>query len=374
MSGGTLPLKAESVKKLAVIGPHANGSVIFLGGPNYHGDNELISSNTPLLRARAKLPGAQVTFAEGCNVTCPSTGGFAAATAAAAGADTVVMFLGLDDTIENEGHDRVSLELPGKQMELALAVVKATKPGAKVIVVLVNGGPIAIKELKESAKVGAIVDAFMPGQAAAEATFQLLLGEASFSGLLPVTVYAADFIQQRPITNLDLRAQGGVTYRYFEGTPLWPFGHGMSYGVFDFKASAEKKTLKTTVAKASSPAGKHQPLCFNVTVSAAKGGMASDVAVLAFLQPQQVASDAVSKKLPNAQLCDFTKLASVQPGEQREVSLCVNGLGPGLQHVTEDGSTVVLAGEYLMTVGVKSEGSVGGAGAGSVIGEVVVLE
>lgn len=68
-------------------------------------------------------------------MTCPSDEGFAAATAAAADADTVVMFLGLDDTIENEGHDRVSLELPGKQMELALAVVKAAKPGAKVVVV-----------------------------------------------------------------------------------------------------------------------------------------------------------------------------------------------------------------------------------------------
>ena len=70
--------------------------------------------------------------------------------------------------------------------------------------------------------------------------------------LIAVTVYDADFIKQRPITNLDLRAQGGVTYRYFEGTPLWPFGHGMSYGVFNFKASSAATTLKTTVAKASS--------------------------------------------------------------------------------------------------------------------------
>ena len=223
---GALPLQAEKVKKIAVIGPHANGSVIFLGGPNYHGDNELVSSNTPLLRAQAKLPNAEVTFAEGCNVSCPSISGFAAATAAAAAADTVVLFLGLDDTIENEGHDRVSLELPGEQMALATAVADAAK--APVIVVLVNGGPLAIGALKDSKKVGAIVDAFMPGQAAAEATLQLILGEVSFSGLLPVTVYDADFIHRRPITNLDLRAAGGVTYRYFEGTPLWPFGHGLS--------------------------------------------------------------------------------------------------------------------------------------------------
>jgi beta-D-xylosidase 4 len=86
--GGRLPLRTEKVRKLALIGPHANGSVIFLGGPNYHGDNELVLSNTPLLRAKAKLPAAEVAFVEGCNVSCPSRSEFAAATAAASAADT----------------------------------------------------------------------------------------------------------------------------------------------------------------------------------------------------------------------------------------------------------------------------------------------
>jgi beta-D-xylosidase 4 len=67
--------------------------------------------------------------------------------------------------------------------------------------------------------VGAIIEGFMPGQFAAEATMQLLLGEASPSGLLPITVYEADYIKRRPITNLDLRGSGGVTYRYFDGVP-----------------------------------------------------------------------------------------------------------------------------------------------------------
>ena len=107
--GPILPLQAQSVNRLALIGPHANGSVIFLGGPNYHGDNELVSLNTPLLRAQAKLPHAQVMYAEGCDVQCTDISGFSAATKAAADADTIIMFLGLDDTIENEGHDRVSL-------------------------------------------------------------------------------------------------------------------------------------------------------------------------------------------------------------------------------------------------------------------------
>ena len=69
----------------------------------------------------------------------------------------------------------------------------------------------------------------MPGQYGAEAIMRVLFGEASPSGLLPVTVYDADFIHRRPITNLELRSsalQPGITYRYYTGTPLWPFGFG----------------------------------------------------------------------------------------------------------------------------------------------------
>ena len=148
-----------------------------------------------------------------------------------------MLFLGLDQTIENEGHDRNSLTLPGAQAELALALAAAAK--APVVVVLVNGGPLAIGGLKDSAKVGAILEAFLPGQYGAEAAMQLLLGEASPSGLLPVTVYNNDVTKKRTITNLDLRAAGGITYRYFTGTPLWPFGFGLSYAQFELSSDAK---------------------------------------------------------------------------------------------------------------------------------------
>jgi hypothetical protein len=269
----------------------------------------------------------------------------------------VVLFLGLDDKVENEGLDRASLELPGEQLALATAVAAAAT--APVVVVLVNGGPIAISALKNSPKVGAIVDAFMPGQAAAEATFQLLLGEASFSGLLPVTVYDADFVERRPITNLDLRGAGGVTYRYFDGVPLWPMGHGLSYAEFTFSGDAAA-TLHTTVATAE-----RQPLCFSATVTnAVHAAMASDVVLLAF----------IGSKLPDAprnpKLCDFQREAAVRPGEARAVKLCVDSLGAALALVDARGEQRVVPGEYTVTVGVR--GGVGGAGAGSVIGKVIV--
>eukprot|EP00911_Craspedida_sp_UC1_P002879 UC1_evm1s2107 len=256
--GSHLPLRGEDIGSLALIGPHANGSSIFLGGPNYHGNNLIVLENTPLLRARAKLPHANVTFAQGCDVFCRERSGFEAAVALAAGVDQVVLYLGLNSSIENEGHDRSSLTLPGQQTALALAVAAAAR--RPVTIVLVNGGPLAVSELKASPQVGAILEAFMPGQAAAEATFQLLLGEASPSGLLPITNYDADFVQRRPITNLNLRDAGGITHRYFTGTPLWPFGFGMSYGNFIFASAAHPApvpVITTTVAHAETT-----PLCF----------------------------------------------------------------------------------------------------------------
>jgi len=343
--------------------PEAGGSktvpvLADLGGPNYHGDNVLVESYTPFLRAQAWLPGAQVTYHQGCTVASNDTSGFDAAIAAATAADAVVLFLGLDDSIENEGHDRSSLELPGVQMELALKVASAA--ASPVVVVLVNGGPVAIKQLKESPHVGAILEAFMPGQFAAEAITQQLLGQASPSGLMPVTTYDADFIDARgPITNLDLRGAGGVTYRYFEGVPLWPFGFGLSYADIEFRAANASAVLHTTVAAAEAGA----PLCFGVLVQSAKrSAMAADVVVLGFV------SSAHDDAPRNSRLCDFVREAALQPGAQaRELSLCVNA---ALPLVNDAGEERVLRGTYTATVGVK--GGVGGAGAGSVIGSVVV--
>ena len=234
-------------------------------------------------------------------------------------------------------------------------------------VVLVNGGPLAIKELKQSSQVGAILEAFMPGQAAAEATFQLLLGLHSPSGLLPVTVYDADYIDRRPVSNLDLRGAGGVTYRYFAGVPLWPFGHGLSYGEVEFSLPAKAgppTTIHTTVAKARS-----QPLCFTVTVKNGAGArMATDVVVLGFIASQLPDSPR------NPKLCDFQRESAVLPGEQRHVQLCANALG-ALALVDTSGAAPVeriLPGEYTLTVGVGGSGSVGGTGAGGTIGKLLL--
>ena len=125
-----LPLKRAS--KLAFIGPHADSTVEMLG--NYHGVNIQVLNRT--VKDTARQQNLDFKYSDGTDV--------AAAVTIAKGADTAVLFLGLTEINEGEGHDRKSLELPPAQMALATAVV-AAQP--HTILVLINGGALAVEAL-----------------------------------------------------------------------------------------------------------------------------------------------------------------------------------------------------------------------------------
>jgi hypothetical protein len=114
----------------------------------------------------------------------------------------VLLFVGLDAQVEDESLDRLELGLPGNQTQLLHAVLAATHPRSgegKVVVVLINGGAVAVPELKESTEVDAVLEAFYPGQAGAAAIFGAIFGEFSPAGVLPVTVYGNDLVGRRSV-------------------------------------------------------------------------------------------------------------------------------------------------------------------------------
>jgi len=171
---GVLPLGKG--KKLAFIGPLANATQDMLSAPQYHGQNTLVNSHSPLQVAQRR--GLEISYAVGCNVCderpkgypnfpCQikdgdaNRSGFAAAVAAAKDADIAVLYLGNDQTTEAENFDRYSLGLPGAQQDLLEAVAAVQD---NVVIVLQNGGPIAVDWAVKSLKVRAILDAFQPGQ------------------------------------------------------------------------------------------------------------------------------------------------------------------------------------------------------------------
>jgi len=228
-----LPLKKD-LKAIAVIGPNADVVKVLLG--NYNGTPS--KAVTPLEGIRRKLsPNTKVLYAKGCELTAPSRDAKALedATQKARAAEVVIMVLGISADLEGEemtvkvagfkGGDRLTLDLPAAQQRLLEAVQATGKP---VVLVLLNGSALAVNWANEHA--GAIVEAWYPGEEGGTAIADVLFGDYSPGGKLPVTFYKS--VDQLPA--FEDYNMAGRTYRYFKGDPLYPFGHGLSYTTFKY--------------------------------------------------------------------------------------------------------------------------------------------
>ena len=143
----------------------------------------------------------------------------------------------IDKTIEHEGHDRPTIGLPGQQENLAKQVLATNKP---VVLVLNNGGPLAIDDLIEPSST--IVEAFNLGALGSKPLAALMFGEANKWGKMPYTVYPKNYIYEQSMQNYDMAKAPGRTYRYYTGTPLFKFGEGQSYTTFDLKCKHDELT------------------------------------------------------------------------------------------------------------------------------------
>ena len=151
-------------------------------------------------------------------------------------ADVVVMVLGLTARLEGEempvqidgfrGGDRTKLDLPAPQQRLLERIVALGKP---TVLVLLSGSAVAINFAND--KVPAILEGWYPGQAGGTAIADVLFGDYNPAGRLPVTFYR-DTTDLPPFENYDMK---GRTYRFFDGKPLYAFGHGLSYTTFGYR-------------------------------------------------------------------------------------------------------------------------------------------
>lgn len=162
-------------------------------------------------------------------------------------ADAAIFVGGLDADIEGEEMrlqakgfdrgDRTKIELPAVQLETLKAMQKT---GTPVVFVLLAGSSIAFAGAEED--LHAILMGWYPGQRGGDAAADVLFGEYNPAGRLPVTFYASTE-EVGDFSDYNMRAGKGKTYRYYQGTALYPFGHGLSYTTFDYsnlKISQEK--------------------------------------------------------------------------------------------------------------------------------------
>ena len=254
------------------------------------------------------------------------------AVAAAANADVVIAVVGITSELEGEempvheegfeGGDRTTLDLPKPEQDLLEALAVAHKP---LVVVLTNGSALSVNWAKEHAN--AILDAWYPGEEGGAAVAETLSGRNNPAGRLPVTFYK-DISQLPPFTDYSMK---GRTYRYFEGTPLYPFGYGLSYTTFSYSGLS---VPTGTVAAGS-------PVVAEVTVTNT-GSRAGDEVAQVYLTFPNVPG------APRIALRAFQRI-HLEAGASQKLRF---ELKPrNLNMVTEAGDPIVAEGRYAISVG-----------------------
>lgn len=336
-----LPLDKDKIKTIAVIGPNANSRAALVG--NYMGtSSEYITPMEGIKQYLSK--DKRVIYAEGCHLYRDKVEFLAEekdriqeAVIAAEQADVVVICLGLDASIEGEegdagneyaSGDKLDLKFPGLQNDLLEAVVKVGKP---VILTVLAGSAMDLSWANEN--VDAIIDAWYPGARGGKAIADILFGEASPSGKLPVTFYANT--EELPeFTDYSMKNR---TYRYTKCSITYPFGYGLSYNDMAY-ANASLKVDKTD----SKACDVKSSVDVNVEITN-NGKYDTNEIVQAYVKHV----DALDYE-PGYQLKAVASV-DLKAGEKKQVDLHLDARAFGI--ITEDGKCVVRPGKYLVSVG-----------------------
>lgn len=258
--------------------------------------------------------------------------------AAVAKADVVVAAVGLTADIEGEempiavegfsGGDRTSLDLPADQRRLLESAKALGKP---VVVVLMNGGAMGLSWAKQHA--AAILEAWYPGQSGGLAVAQVLAGAADPGGRLPLTFYSS----VADLPPFDDYTMKGRTYRYFTGTPVYPFGFGLSYAQFSYSG------LRVAPIRGGADEG----LRVTATVRNTSARTGDEVVQLYITPP-------AFEGAPRHALRGVQRV-TLRPGEARALTF---ELSPrDLSFVTAAGERRLIPGSYQLSVGSGQPGS-----------------
>ncbi|MBO5557437.1 glycoside hydrolase family 3 C-terminal domain-containing protein [Ruminococcus sp.] len=294
-NNGILPLDDKKYKTIAVIGPNADSRTALEG--NYNG---LSDRYTTFLNGIQDRFEGRVIFAEGCHLYKKSISGlaqagdrYAEAVAAAKNADLVIMCVGLDATIEGEegdtgnefsSGDKNGLTLPPPQKILVEKIMAVGKP---VVTVVCAGSAINTESQPD-----ALIHAFYPGAEGGKALAEVLFGDVSPSGKLPVTFYE-DTDKLPDFTDYSMN---GRTYRYTTDNILFPFGYGLTYG------GVKVNALEYKDGKA--------------VVSVENSGRATEDVIELYLK------DYCEQAVPNVSLCGF-KRVKLGEGEKATVEIAI---------------------------------------------------
>ncbi len=329
----TLPLDLKKIQTIGVVGPNADSRKALVG--NYEGT---ASEYVTVLEGIREYVGddKRIYFSEGCHLFKDRVQGLgqpydrtAEARAIADMSDVVIAVFGLDPGLEGEegdegnefaSGDKPNLNLPGIQEEVIKALYESGKP---VILVLLSGSALAVKWEQEH--LPAILQGWYPGAQGGRAIAQILFGDASPEGKLPVTFYETS----EELPAFTDYAMKGRTYRYMERPALYPFGYGLSYTSFALTDASVEGTI-----------GEDTKVTCRVTVE--------NTGAMTGAQTVQVYVKSPREGAPNAQLKGLKKV-TLSPGEKKNVEIVLDYRSFAVYN--EEGKRVLAPGTYEVYVG-----------------------
>ena len=363
---GVLPLKKRELNSIGVVGPNADSRAALKG--NYHGTSSRYITVLEGIQDFVKED-VRVYYSEGCHlfkekVESLSSGPdrISEAVAVARHSDVVVLCVGLDESLEGEegdtgnsyaSGDKVDLLLPEPQRKLIEAVVKVGKP---VILINMTGSAMDLRYAQEHC--AAVLQAWYPGAGGGRVIADILFGEISPSGKLPVTFYC----DTESLPDFEDYSMKGRTYRYLTEKPLYPFGYGLTYGDVVLESveccgklvecSGKSVDCCETIMEHSGESVAEEPVCVNLNsggtldiaaIVTNKGTLAADEVVQVYIKALDSAH-----ATPAPKLCGFARV-SLKPGETDRVEVPIDR--GAFTVVNDEGERLVEGERFLISVG-----------------------
>ncbi|MCF8364225.1 MAG: glycoside hydrolase family 3 C-terminal domain-containing protein [Bacteroidales bacterium] len=331
-NNNTLPLNLDDLYKIYVTGPTAADNLVLMG--NYNG---LSGNMVTILEGivNAVDAGTVVEYSQGALL---NTDSIYHGIYHAESSDAIIACIGNSRMLEGEegdamlsdhGGDRLDIRLPENQIEF-IRKLRQNAPDKPLIAVITGGSAIAIPEIEKLAD--AILFAWYPGEQGGNALADILFGLANPSGRLPVTFYAG--LDDLPA--FDDYSMKNRTYKYFHGTPLYAFGHGLSYTTFEYSDMLNNKTSF----------GSEDEIEIKCTIKNTGIKDGDEVVQLYVTKPAFHEND------PIKSLVGFRRV-SLKIGESKEVSFLIKIKDLAVWNIKANEFTVI-PGEYIFLTGSSS--------------------
>ena len=350
-----LPLSSNDNKNIALIGPLADDAQDMLADcmENIARASDVITLRASL-EARAKANNGSLTYVKGTEIAGTSEDGFAEAIRVAKQADVVVLALGESDLMSGEAASRANLDLPGNQEKL-LETIAAT--GRPIVLLVFSGRPLVLTWAAQH--IPSIMEVWLPGTEAGTAIANVLYGDASPSGRLPMSfpravgqepLYYNQFPTGRPADGADLSQPPGPSSprfvsRYIDvpNDALYPFGYGLTYSTFTYEGI---RVSRSTIPIREADRQDARELITATAMVRNEGDRSATDVVQCYVRIV-----GASLEQPVRSLKGF-KRVTLNPGEARRVTF---DLGfPELSFYNSDGRAIVEPTNYTIWIGGSS--------------------